>query len=89
MIKCSISIFLIFSMNLVVVPLAKADENTDKVVAKMAQGDVKTICEGGYETIVDAATKATIALAQTGTIKGDFLEIGNEAGQQFYEEQCQ
>jgi len=89
MIKCSISIFLIFSMNLVVVPLAKADENTDKVVAKMAQGDVKTICEGGYETIVDAATKATIALAQTGTIKGDFLKIGNEAGQQFYEEQCQ
>ncbi len=89
MIKCSISIFLIFSMNLVVVPLAKADENTDKVVAKMAQGDVKTICEGGYETIVDAATKATIALAQTGMIKGDFLKIGNEAGQQFYEEQCQ
>jgi preprotein translocase subunit YajC len=89
MIKFLFNIFLIFAMNVVLLPLAKADENTDKVVAKMAQGDVKTICEGGYETIVDAATKATIALAQTGTIKGDFLKIGNEAGQQFYEEQCQ
>jgi len=89
MIKFLFNIFLIFAMNVVLLPLAKADENTDKVVAKMAQGDVKTICEGGYETIVDAATKATIALAQTGTIKGEFLKIGSEAGQQFDEEKCQ
>ena len=65
-----------------------ADENTDKVVAKMAEGDVSAICQGGRETITAASSQATRALAQSGQISGDFKAIGQAAGGQFYKEKC-
>jgi len=65
-----------------------ADENTDKVVAKMAEGDVSAICQGGRETITAASSEATRALAQSGQIRGDFKAIGQAAGGQFYKEKC-
>lgn len=65
-----------------------ADENTDKVVSKMAEGDVSAICQGGREAITAASSQATRALAQSGQISGDFKAIGQAAGKQFYEEKC-
>lgn len=67
---------------------AKADENTDKVVAKMAEGDVSAICQGGRETIAASSAAATRALAQAGQINGDYAAIGAAAGKQFYSEKC-
>ncbi len=66
-----------------------ADENTDKVVAKMAEGDVSSICKGGRATIASASSEATTALAQAGEISGDFQAIGQAAGGQFFKEKCQ
>lgn len=68
--------------------LAQADNNTDKVVAKMAEGNVSSICSGGRETITAASKKATRALAQAGQISGDFQAIGKKAGSQFYQTKC-
>lgn len=65
-----------------------ADANTDKVVAKMAQGNVSTICQGGREAITAASSKATRSLAKSGKISGDFKAIGQAAGGQFYKEKC-
>lgn len=65
-----------------------ADDNTDKVVAKMAESDVSSTCKGGREAITSAATAATKTLAKTGKISGDFGAIGKAAGSQFYKEKC-
>jgi len=67
---------------------ALADANTDKVIAKMAEGDVASICKGGRPTISSSATSATMALAQTGQISGDFYAIGQAAGNQFFKAKC-
>jgi len=67
---------------------AQADGNADKVVAKMAEGDVSAICSGGREAITAASKKATTSLAQAGEISGNFSEIGKKAGMQFYKTKC-
>ena len=67
---------------------SQASENTDKVVAKMAKGDVTAICQGGRPTIKAASTEATTSLAQAGKISGDFKAIGAAAGTQFYNTKC-
>ena len=65
-----------------------ADANTDKVVAKMAEGNVSTICQGGRDAITAASSQATRALAKSGKISGNFKAIGQAAGGQFYKEKC-
>jgi len=66
----------------------QAGSATDVVVAKMAEGNVTEICQGGRATITAAATKAVTALAQAGKISGDFRAIGKDAGSAFYKSKC-
>jgi len=65
-----------------------ANATTDMVVAKMSEGDISSICQGGRATITEAAVKAVTALAQAGKISGDFKAIGKEAGSAFYKAKC-
>lgn len=73
---------------LVLPAAALADENVDKVVDRMSEGDVAAICQGGRDSIRAAAKEATTSLAQSGSISGDFSEIGKAAGRTFYEQKC-
>ncbi len=68
--------------------LAQAGGAADMVVAKMAEGDVSAICNGGRETIAAASKKAVTELAQSGKISGDYKAIGAEAGKKFYQSKC-
>ena len=65
-----------------------ADENTDKVVSKMADGDVAAICKGGRAAISEASSEATTELATEGELDGDYQAIGQAAGKQFFKEKC-
>ena len=65
-----------------------ADESTDMVVQKMAEGDVAAICGDGIGGINKAATAAITSLAQAGKLSGDFAVIGQEAGGLFYQLHC-
>jgi len=86
--KFFIAAFLALTLMMAHAPVAKADANVDKVVAKMAEGDIAAICQGGRAAIAAAAQLATTALAQAGKISGDFAAIGAAAGLAFYEAKC-
>jgi len=88
MIKIITMTLSVVTVSAVMMGSAFADSNTDKVVAKMAEGNVSEICQGGRATITTASSNATRSLAQSGQISGDFPAIGKAAGAQFYKEKC-
>ncbi|MEH6496112.1 MAG: hypothetical protein V7740_10250 [Pseudomonas marincola] len=88
MIKIITAALTVVTVSAMMMGSALADGNTDKVVAKMAEGNVSEICQGGRATITTASKNATRALAKAGEISGDFPTIGKAAGAQFYKEKC-